>query len=228
MTMVNPAYALSADEDTWLSINGISEAQYNDDLGTMSATSGVSVADLDERIREEAEAAMEGASRPTPLTFDRTLSSQVREASVRRGLPDARYRGDIYFRDAGSSGFNFGHVGIYSQKNEIIEAPGWNSISRKISPRYLSGASGVRMMYVDIAEHRSNNAANRAYRYLGRWYNPRFWDNKTEQGAMNCSQLVWASYMYSEGVNLDPGANSWGVYPWDIVISPWTVTYRSW
>ncbi|MBP3222386.1 MAG: hypothetical protein J6M18_00455 [Actinomycetaceae bacterium] len=61
-----------------------------------------------------------------------------------------------------------------------------------------------------------NKAANRAKTYVGRAYNLKgFAFNKTANGKMNCSQLVWAAYKTATGIDLD-GDGGHGVYPRDI------------
>ncbi|MBP3222518.1 MAG: hypothetical protein J6M18_01135 [Actinomycetaceae bacterium] len=70
-------------------------------------------------------------------------------------------------------------------------------------------------------------AANRAYNsYRNRDYRGLFFAfNKTANGKMNCSQLVWAAYKTTSGIDLDADGGN-GVYPRDIKNSKWTYTYK--
>ncbi len=65
----------------------------------------------------------------------------------------------------------------------------------------------------------------------GKPYNPNFW-NCYQTGSFYCSQLVWAAYYYTAGVNLNKSDNDIGgaiaVHPGEFVKNSKTlITYRN-
>ncbi|MCD4549080.1 MULTISPECIES: hypothetical protein [unclassified Schaalia] len=138
-------------------------------------------------------------------------------------LPTSYNKGDIYYTDAGSSGANWGHVGLYCDKRWLVEASG---IGKKSDWKWhydLQVLRGTLLLEVKTNQVKRNIAADYAYNNLRDYpYNMVFWANKSlKPDKLNCSQLVWLAYYKSVGIDLD-GNGGPGVYPRDIRDSPLT------
>lgn len=82
------------------------------------------------------------------------------------------------------------------------------------------------MQSVKTSQANRDKAATRARTYIGRGYNA--WivgTNRNDWGGLNCSQLVWAAYMYGTSIDLAPNDNF--VYPYSIRDSRLTHTYKT-
>lgn len=139
-------------------------------------------------------------------------------------LKGARQKGDVFYTPATTGGINHGHVGIYTEQQVVVEAPGLGMDSRPIRANDVYVARGAVDQYVKTNSHRRGIAVAKANGLIGRPYNVIFWDNKKETHALNCSQLVWLAYA-AAGLDIDRNGGK-GVYPRDIRNSKHTVTYR--
>ncbi|WP_311777151.1 hypothetical protein [Trueperella abortisuis] len=136
----------------------------------------------------------------------------------------ARNRGDVFYTPSSTAGVNHGHSGIYSYTTKIVEA----DTSTGVVERWYTSvkvASGAHKQYVSTSQANRDKAADRARTYRGRSYNYNFAFNKTANGSMNCSQVVWAAYKTATGIDLDSDGGH-GVYPSDIRDSKYTVSYQ--
>lgn len=123
-------------------------------------------------------------------------------------------------------GVTHGHSAIYYTSSNLMEAPGPGYKSRLISASDLKVWKGaVKQTVKTTSAKRINAAAHSRSTYMGRAYNILFGFNKTGNGPMNCSQLVWAAYK-EFGVDID-GNGGHGVYPSDIKDSSLTTTYKT-
>ncbi|MBP3223200.1 MAG: hypothetical protein J6M18_04660 [Actinomycetaceae bacterium] len=132
-------------------------------------------------------------------------------------------KGDIFYSPSST-----GHVGIYYTNSIIVEAPGVGKKSHSAHRWNVKVNNGTEIMHVKTSQANRNKAANRAFNsYRFRDYNMKgFAFNKTANGKMNCSQLVWAAYKTTSGIDLDADGGH-GVYPRDIKKSKWTQTYKT-
>lgn len=156
--------------------------------------------------------------------FDR----ETRAAKAVGKLPNVRAGGDIFYHPSSSSGVTFGHVGVYSTRFHIVEAPGASRKSHRKTANKMSVYRGSKLMYVTVKEKTRIRAGWYAQDHLvNKPYNYNFAINKRPYSKrMNCSQLVWAAYKNSAKVDLD-GNGGPGVYPKDIVNSGTTKTWRT-
>ncbi|WP_143180520.1 hypothetical protein [Bowdeniella nasicola] len=143
-----------------------------------------------------------------------------------RKLVNATQKGDIFYTPARTLTYNHAHVGIYNSTSTVVHAPG-EGLSRqdKIGNVEVSRGS-TRLMTVWTTQGKRNSAANYAYNHLrNRPYRINFAFNKTKNGAINCSQLVWVAYHDGSGIDLDSDGGP-GVYPHDILYSRSTHVYK--
>lgn len=141
-------------------------------------------------------------------------------------LADAANSGDVFVSEGNNTfGWNHGHTGIFSSRTTVIEAVGLSGPARHVGRRYSSAAGKSLLQRVNTSQTNRNKAVSRARTYIGRGYNADIiHTNRNDWGGLNCSQLVWASYMYGAGIDLAPRDNF--VYPYSIRDSSWTTTYR--
>ncbi|GAB3174664.1 hypothetical protein GCM10027059_47220 [Myceligenerans halotolerans] len=140
-------------------------------------------------------------------------------------LGSAQRRGDVFWSPSSTAGVEHGHDGIYYTTSSIVEAPGTGELSRLVSAAQRYVPEGSLKQAVSATTAQRESAADYAHdAMLGREYNVIFWANKSYDGAVNCSQLVWATYHATSGIDLD-GNGGWGVYPNDIRDSSLTSTY---
>ncbi len=211
----------------------------DDAVGQLRAlTPGVTNAQFD--------AALAGAAQRRGLSVTAFAATALREISAKPATkkataPDARITplasgggtvalgigrndGDVFYAPSGSSGFIYGHSGIYWGRYYIIEAPGIGQGVRRVYAPSAQTAQGTWKQYVLTSQTVRGQASDFAATKLGVGYNLYFWDNKYTYGLMNCSQLVWASYI-TRGINLDYNGGS-SVMPIDIYYSGYTVNYE--
>ena len=133
------------------------------------------------------------------------------------------YKGDMFLTPAYTAFVNHGHIGIYGDKDWIVEAPGFFAKSRWAWHYNTFVGKGTVLMETTLTQAQQNAAADYAYNHLlGYPYNPIFWNNKElNPERLNCSQLVWLAYKKGAGVDLD-GNGGAGVYPYDIKDSKYT------
>ncbi|MCI9889807.1 hypothetical protein JT358_15330 [Micrococcales bacterium 31B] len=139
-------------------------------------------------------------------------------------LTAPRQAGDIFWSDSTTD-----HVGLYYDRTFIIEAPGEGKVSRKAPIANVTASYNHVKLQVNTTQTRRNAAAAYANNYLlGRSYNIYFAFNRKADGALNCSQLVWAAYYEttknSGVIDLD-GNGGPGVYPGDILRTTWVTRY---
>lgn len=148
---------------------------------------------------------------------------------ISRPLACARNKGDYFYTNSWTGIANHGHTGIYEEKCSVIEAPGPNLTVHRIHPHRIRVGQGTAMREVKTTQAKRDAAANKSRSYLGREYNTGFFNgNKNDKGAMHCAQLVWASYYYGAGIDLDSNWN-WdnNVWPWDLNESEKATTYKT-
>lgn len=116
-----------------------------------------------------------------------------------------------------------------SKKNYVVDAQGGKLKSSRRHYSSVTVAKRGELLVVNTSQANRDKADQRALKYTGRPYPNNSHDmafNKNEGPTMNCSQLVWASYYYSAGIDLSSASWAPGVYPWDIQTSRWTTPYR--
>lgn len=138
-------------------------------------------------------------------------------------LTRSYYKGDMFLTPAATAGVQHGHIGIYGDKDWIVEAEGPFKLSRWEWHYNIFVPKGTILMETTCSQAQQDAAADYAYNKLvGYPYNPVFWNNKeSDPKALNCSQLVWLAYKKAAGVDLD-GNGGDGVYPYDIRDSDYT------
>lgn len=143
-------------------------------------------------------------------------------------MKNSTYKGDVFYSPSSTLGgmVTFGHSGIYSEKDTIVEAPGSQYKVRSAKATGVKVISGAKVQYVNTSQANRNKAADLSKTFVGRAYNVNFALNKTKNGNMNCSQVVWVSYKDGAGIDLDSNGGP-GVYPSDIRDSKLTITYRT-
>lgn len=208
---------------------------YSERLNRLAQISNMQ-SDIDELERQVQIASQETGYAPIhviDMAISASLEASRMEKDYKKGsaknlqsfvLGAAHNAGDIFYTPANTSGWNHGHTGIYSTRTLIVEAPGPFKVSHEVPANSVRVSSGSQIMEVKTGAANRNAAAARSKKYVGRQYQPSL-INRHERGTMNCSQLVWAAYKYSVGIDLDPSPNDVTVLPIDIVNSSWTTTY---
>lgn len=188
----------------------VSATQVAEQIEDASILTGIAAAEIEESMLKEVK--------------QKTAAASPASAPI-ANLPigNAPRRGDVYYTPAWTSGYNHGHVGIYSQTNRIVEALQNGVIERPTSIVRVS--SGSVKQYVRTSPTNRNRAAQRAREYVGKAYNMHFYNNRKTYGPMNCSQVVWAAYKSTAGIDIDID-EGWGVYPTDVRDSGYTVSYK--
>lgn len=214
---------------------GASERQVRAAVRELAAGRGVSFAAAVEQALLEAERATSESSvaSSSPPPSASSASSRSGTFGDKGGgtgtvvLGSALRKGDLFWTPSSTAGIEHGHAGIYYTTTSVVEAPGAGEVSRLVpaSERYV--APGARKQEVAATTAQRDVAADHANgSMLGRDYNFIFFANKTYDGPVNCSQLVWAAYRAATGIDLD-GNGGWGVYPNDIRDSPLVSTYAT-
>ena len=156
--------------------------------------------------------------------FDELLASIDGTAGATYLLPKSDYVGDVYW----SPGVpHYGHVGIFSGRDWIVEAAGKPGGSNWDWVWNVTVPSGTVLFYFHTSQATQDAAAAYAYNHLLHYpYNWRFWSNKEYNiKILNCSQLVWYAYYYGAGLDVDgDGGNA--VFPSDIRDSSLSYIYR--
>ena len=118
----------------------------------------------------------------------------------------------------------FNHVGIYTKKSQITEALGNGVCSRKTGkqneyPFEIYKVVTKNNGNIRYSEKQRSKVASWALGQVGKKYDTQWWNNKlnTREGnaKFNCSELVWKSWKFRAGVDLDSNGGN-GVYPNDI------------
>lgn len=202
---------------------GVTNAQFDAALAGAAQRRGVSVKTF------AATALKEISAKPATKNTGKATAPDALVAPLGSGggtvaLGIGRNDGDVFYAPSGSSGFVYGHSGIYWGRYYIIEAPGIGQGVRRVYAPSAQTARGTWKQYVLTSQTVRGQASDFAATKLGVGYNLYFWDNKYTSGLMNCSQLVWASYV-TRGINLDYNGGS-SVMPIDIYYSNHTVNYE--
>ncbi|NYH79263.1 uncharacterized protein YycO [Actinopolyspora biskrensis] len=214
----------SAEKDTierLVELNpGTSAEEMRSAARNYAESNGISAKEAAKDALDEAEASVEDANSPE------LMSSPGESGS--RTLGYGRNKGDVFYAPATTWGFNHGHNGIYYTTATIVEAPGGDDLSRANSAWNYSTDPGTKKQKVATTQSNRNSAADRAYNsYRHKDYRSNFAFNKyTDSANMNCSQLVWAAYKSTSGIDIDSNGGP-GVYPGNIRDDVFTVTYQT-
>lgn len=146
--------------------------------------------------------------------------------SATQAIGPAGNAGDVFYSPVSNLGVTHGHSGLYTTTTSIIEAPGPGKTVIEHSHSYVKVAHNTQKQHVRTSQGKRQSAVNYSRRFKGRAYNYNFAFNKTANGRMNCSQLVWIAYKNGAGIDLDSNGGN-GVYPSDIMQSQWTATYQT-
>ncbi|GAA4759472.1 hypothetical protein [Gordonia alkaliphila] len=250
-----PASGVDRDQP---SIGGTGRAQYpdipEDELRKLINISARNFHIEIRRLRSE----LRAFSRQMSLPYSEVLSSAERNAfdAVPVGNPSAdatcgkpanrkvgraRRGGDFFYSDSCTEGVNHGHNGLFVSTMATVEASDEKGVHR-----VANAAESMRVnpqKYYVKAENATNNQKDSAVDYaeskVGKGYNKwGFANNRKggpEVGHFNCSQLVWAAYYETSGIDLDKDSYGSfvnrnlspnpGVYPKDLTGSPLVVAY---
>lgn len=195
---------------------GTTAAQMRAEATRYAAEHGGSAASVAAQALQEARRA----------SADRSASSG---GGGKKQLLPAAAQGDIFWSDSTTD-----HVGIYSKATEITHAPGrGKSVSiEKIG--HAKAPAHTELILVNkrddsrirIAPSARARAAGWARKKEGKAYNSNFaFNKKINASKYNCSQLVWAAWKATSGIDLDNGWSK-GVYPGDIREDRRTYVYK--
>lgn len=120
--------------------------------------------------------------------------------------------GDVFYSDASKNNWNHGHSAIYSSYNSVIEAVGQGQNSRKVTADNFIVTSGKNAQVLMVLDKNfgttrniySTYAGQVSANYVNRAYNLSL-TNKTCNGSMNCSQLVWCAWIAYADIDSTPG-----------------------
>lgn len=159
--------------------------------------------------------------------YDAAPKTRASNSSKHNPLADAKNPGDVFVSEGNNTiGWNHGHTGIFVSKTAIVEAVGPDKNARQVSRKSSLACGRSFLQSVTTSQTKRNKAVARARTYIGRGYNAVIiGTNRNDWGGLNCSQLVWASYMYGAAVDLAPKDNF--VYPYSTRDSSLTRTYRT-
>jgi uncharacterized protein YycO len=226
-----PSYAEGSPENPiaqWVQLHGVEhESAIRSSLGRDANAAGVSPKAMAQAYLDEYRAAHEGAEikgidgSVHQVGIDAIGVEPVRAVhtgSVR--LPNADRKGDFFYHQSNTWGYEHGHVGLYRWKGTVVEAANSDLgvIRTKIARRRSDGT--VRVMrkvpkgtYVLQRENLGKPARDKitdwANGRVGANYRAWWRHNRTWSAPYNCSQLVWAAYDRA-GYDLDP-TDSWDV-----------------
>jgi len=158
----------------------------------------------------------------------RVVDRSVRGSEATVALGKGRSKGDIFISPSKTLVYEHGHTGIYFDTSTIVEAPGPGELSRSTSALTRQIARGTVKAITLVSNAEAASAGKYAYDSLrGKPYNYIFAFNRDADGSsMNCSQLVWAAYIKTVGIDLDSDGGP-GVYPYDIKNSYWLGLYET-
>ncbi|NUS43208.1 MAG: hypothetical protein HOQ24_05910 [Mycobacteriaceae bacterium] len=141
-------------------------------------------------------------------------------------IGNAELRGDVFYSSS-THGIDHGHVGLYSQIDQITEAPGVGKRSGTFSATGRTYCTGIEKMHVDTSSAYRGKAADFAEtKLVGKSYGGFLFNKDDSLDDLNCSELVWKAYMFGPEVDLDAGEPT-AVYPLDIKNSKLTDTYKT-
>lgn len=168
------------------------------------------------------EEALNNAMNEYKQSHDSSISQYDRSGGGDRSLPKARHRGDFFY-----SPVNFyGHCGIYSYKDRVVEAIGDGALATESYYNNVFVTANTEIRSVNTSQANKDKAADRARTYIGRGYNSSFFtSSKNDWGGLHCAQLVWASYYFGAGIDIDEGDDDI-VWPIDLKNTSKATTYR--
>lgn len=195
------------------------------DVERMAADLGISQQAMIQRLIREANEA--------GFHQGRAATNSSGDGDPKVTLWGARAKSDIFWYNSATD-----HVGAYSGRAYIVEAPGINKVSREMAAknrRVPTSAEKYKVVRKNDYSKRiplvKRTGVSKFLRAkLGKPYRNKFYDNKyINARKYNCSQLVWAGFMsrYNKTwrIGLDANGGS-GVYPWDIRNHQRTVRYK--
>lgn len=175
-----------------------------------------------------------------PIVFDKEENDLAKENSATISGINGKKLGTWSWRDgvicitdshAKSPLFNNGHAGI------VAAAPYYDSVieanpSDGVQPKYgswgsrFSGNTIVQVGVKSTTVAQDRKAAQWAAKQIGKLYNSSF-TNINTRSTFYCSQLVWAAYKDTTGVDI--GTAAWGtaIHPFELINSKTQVIYRN-
>lgn len=115
-------------------------------------------------------------------------------------------KGDIFYSPSGT-----GHVGLYSEDDQIIEAPGVGRVvteqkayKKEVEPKTrIAGVSSTRNGTTRLSYSSRSAVVKWARTKDGKNYAYTLDNKKCGNHDYNCSQLVWCSFKQTTGLNVD-------------------------
>lgn len=179
-----------------------------------------------------------------PMDYEWNEPPRVAKTAV-IGSGKIHRKGDIYYNWAGRFSennivrvepggvhLNYSHVGLFTGTEEIVEAVGVTSTTTKFykdntpyrfKVRRFHPGNSISEKHIDAATTYASSAAHRHAPYD---VNPFTNKSDGDDFEMNCSELVWRSYMSLGGwVDLDSNGGP-GVWPRDVRDSGHLVEYK--
>lgn len=231
VSLASPAAADSAsDLDALVALNpGIQKTTLQKSIEDAAASSGESYDKVLSAALTEARSSKDRAASARKSSSQKYTPQASSGGGARSiSLGSSQNKGDVFVAPSDTLGYDHGHTGIYYTTSTIVEAPGTCCNSRAISAASVKVGGGTTKERVGVTQTSRNASANYAYNnYQGQGYNYNFAFNRTANyGKMNCSQLVWASYIRGSNIDIDGNGGN-GVYPYDIRDSGYTTTYAT-
>ncbi|TCD54769.1 hypothetical protein EJ419_01325 [Alloscardovia theropitheci] len=154
-------------------------------------------------------------------------TDREQNSSKHNDLDIAHNPGDVFVSEGNNTfGWNHGHAGIFVRRETIIEAVDRDHNAHEVSRKKSVACGRAHLQSVRTSQANRDKAVRRARSYIGRGYNTDvIHTNRNDWGELNCSQLVWAAYMYGAAIDLAPKDNF--VFPYSIRDSYLTTTYRT-
>lgn len=261
--LISPGAAVAADEAAVTNVPTVTPAEsVHPELGDVDQTD--LSAEYQDRLKRYAEYINETPERTLELLqgyakanevsvessldlFSQVLDGDVGEKAESKQtyitLPAAKHAGDVYYTPAGIWVIDIhGHVGLYDEKDYIIEsgkAEGRKGVYRIRRKKIQVVRKGTKRMYLKLGPRgpRHVAAAHEALLRGNIWakskrpYNKNFLDNKHEHGnapdySFNCSQLVWSAFKPHADLDVDP-SNRQRVKT-DSATMPWEIRDHTW
>lgn len=224
---------------------GLSEGELRQTLQERASELGIQYDQMLERAHEDAREALavhlpealpeggqSGQTRQAPsLTLNSSGGSTDDGYAVTLGCG---YQGFYTYSFARNAGVNHGHNVLFVKACQAIHAPGPGRSLERIYRPYGLWHKNEYPAHVRRVTGASYNMLDRAAAFAenrlaaGAGCNSNFALNKEVWASnFNCSQLVWAAWMYASTNNVDLDSNGgFGVYPEDLWKSPLTVINR--
>ncbi|MFW0789295.1 hypothetical protein [Gordonia sp. CPCC 205333] len=139
----------------------------------------------------------------------------------------ARHKGDFFFSDSCTAGYNHGHNGMFYTATDTEEASDEKGVHYVRDAAYGKRVN-PKKYEVGVDQSDRDEAAEYARRQDGKGYNKVFTFNKIQgenPNTFNCSQLIWAAYRYT-GNNIELGIKGKAaVYPKELTESKYAHGY---